>query len=148
MSAVVGPDGEWTVELRWVPRDRDESLAARIRRRWTAIANRLTDTIVDGAADALGEGLLIGLLVIGIVLVAVLVVIPLVLIVLDLVVLALIAVGAFILRTCFGRPWIVKARAPNGDSYSWRVTGWERARRRRSRVAAAITSGRFPPPAF
>lgn len=146
VGAVVGPDGEWTVELRWVPRDRDESLAARVVRRWNAVVNRLTGTALEGIGEALGEGLLIGLALIGIVLVAVFVVIPLVLVVVDLIVLALLAVGAFILRTCFGRPWIVKARAPSGDRYSWRISGWDRARRRRASVARAITNGTFPPP--
>lgn len=145
MASVVGPDGEWTVEIRWVPRDRDESVPARVKRRWGQVINRIADLPADGCLEIMGEGILFTLAFLAGVALLIFVVIPLLVVLVDLLVLLLVAIATFVLRVTFRRPWIVQATSPDRDRWTWRIVGWQAARTLRRKVRIAVESGAFPP---
>jgi hypothetical protein len=138
---VTTPGGRaWLVRHRWVPRLGGDTLWARLRKRLHQVWQRL-DVPDPGCFELFGEGIIAALaLAIG-VLILVFIVLPLVVAVLDLVIVVILAVGGLVARVVFRRPWIVEARADDGQVHRWPVAGWAASRRCRAEIEEALASG-------
>ena len=148
VSALIGeqsatdPGGrEWTVGVRWLPR----------QPRWTGWGpgrnreRRQHDVPwLDGAEMLMPDDFpalaVIGAVVVGLIL-AWLFVLPIAIFALDLLFLLLLTTGTIAARVLFRRPWIVEATT-EGEERHWPVVGFRTSRKMVGEVVWALQQGR------
>lgn len=74
------------------------------------------------------------------------VVVPLLVALVDLLILILVALLGALTRVLFRRPWTVEARAADGTTQHWRVTGWRASHERCIEIAQRLQAGIEPDP--
>ena len=141
-----GTGRTWAVRRRWVARFRGRSPWERLTGRVRRMAKETVRSTGEGAGAADAEWGWV-LIVFAVAIVAVIVVLPLFLALVEVVALLVVAGVALLARILLRRPWVVEARAGDGEVLRWRVVGWRASGAKVLEVADDLAAGVVPPDA-